>query len=314
MANEHLALIYDGFFDGSTAVKVRAQTSNGTTILVYDEDSLVLLGTATISANRATVTVPALSTSQRIIAFVGAIGEKTYGGRTVLMSEVKTTGWRKPVSVLVGEDEVSVEDYEAENDVHVPAIYEPDLFNKIAEFPVDYLKDLAEEPITFVLRIERNSENTVVTIEDLQGVNAGYLIKFDNDVANTTLTKTYTSTGTFQVKVSDATNPLRFKTKTYSVTITAPPPPESEISNTSYTYEWAGALLGMTAFADSDVALEWKIDGVTVGVDGYIAMNFQGGRRWSNSYGTPGGPGNYTVRIRVIGDPADEVVFTATLA
>lgn len=303
-----LALIYDGFLDGSTAVKVNAEHADGTTIILCDEDDLTQLGTGTLTNQDVTITLAiALVEGQRIIAFVGAIGEKTAGGRAVLASGYISTGWKTPITITVGETEYTPEEYETATGIEVPLIYDPFCVNRVSELALTATTP-SESPISFLVRIDRDVTQTVVTVEDVLGVTE-YLIQFDNDVAGNDDSKIYTVDGTYQVTVSDANNAGRYTTRIYTIDVTTAPPVSSEISNASYVQS-AGVYPIVELIADSTLALEAKIDGVH---GTYLDMDFIGGKRWRLSTIYMPSAGTYIARVRVKSDTADAVSYTVTV-
>ena len=306
MAYEDLAFIFSGYTDGSASVGVSASAVDGTGIIVCNEDDLTQLGTGSLLGNEVLVTVsPALIEGQRVIAFVSAIGEKTMGGRLVLPSGELHTGWKRPETVTVGEDEQSVSDYEAETGNEVPDVYDPTVFNRVAELNSGFFDAITDQDLSFNIRIDRNYGTTTVTVEDVKGAPNGFLIQFDSDAEGNTDAKTYSANGSHQVKVIDADVPTRFTIRTFVVTATSPPPVSSEISNMSYTQ----IGLDATIVADSTLALEGKIDGV----GGYADFVLLGGKRWVSGTYTLLSAGTYTMRARVKSDTADEIVITATI-
>ncbi len=304
-----LGLIYQGFEDGSTSVKVSAAQPDGTTIVLCNEDDLSVLGTGTTTGGDCTVTLATpLIVGQRIIAFVGEAD--IAAGREVLESGYLSTGWKRPTAITVGETEYTPEEYETETGNEVPDIYDPLCVNRVAELNFSNSAFTSQTPITFTLTIDRSNDAlTTVTVSDAAGAD-DFLYKFDNDAAGTDPIKVYSADGTFQVQVIDAADAAHYTTKVYSVDVTAPAPPVSEISNASYVQS-AGVFPIIDIIADSTPALECKIDGV---MGGYVDMVFTGGKRWKYA-GTPlATTGTYNVRVRVKSDTADEVQYTATIA
>lgn len=269
----NVALIFEGFLDGSQLVKVFADEVDGTDIVLCDEGDLTVLGTGEISGNEASITLAiALIEGQRIIAFVTEAG--TAGGREVLASGYLATGWKKPAAITVGETEYTLEEYEAETGNEVPDIYDPSCVNRVSEIALSQTIP-SETPISFLLRIDRDVTQTVVSVEDVLGV-VEYLIQFDDDAAGNDDSKIYDADGTYQVKVIDEADATRQTTRVYTIDVTTAPPEDSEISNASYVQS-AGIYPIIELIADSDLALEAKVDGV---MGSYDDMVFVGGKRW----------------------------------
>lgn len=303
-----LALIYDGFLDGSTSVKVNAEHADGTTIILCDEDDLTELGTGTLTNQDATITLAiALIEGQRIIAFVEAIGEKTAGGRAVLASGYISTGWKTPTTITVGETEYTLEEYEAETGNEIPLVYDPSCVNRVSELALTATTP-SETPISFLVKIDRDVTQTVVYVEDVLGV-VDYLIQFDEDTAGNDDSKIYTADGTYQVKVIDADNAGRYTTRIYTVDVTTAPPVSSEITNASYVQS-AGIYPIIELIADSDLALEAKVDGV---MGAYDDMVFVGGKRWRIGTIYMPAAGTYIGHVRVKTDTPDTVAITITV-
>ena len=306
MAYEDLAFIFSGNLPGSTSVGVQAAAADGTDIIVCNEDGLAELGTGELLGGEVVVTVsPALIEGQRIIAFVGAIGEKTMGGCLVLPSGELHTGWKRPEAVTVDGEEQSVSEYEEATGNEVPDVYDPTAFNRVAELNSGFFDAIPDQALSFNLRIDRNYGTTTATVEDVEGAPNGFLIQFDSDSPSNTDAKTYNANGTYQAKVIDADVPTRYVTRTFSVTSTSPPPGSSAISNMSYTQSGLDA----TIIADCALALEGKIDGI----GSYADFVLLGGKRWVSGAYTLLAAGTYTMRARVKSDTADEIVITATI-
>ena len=305
MAYEDLAYISSGFTDGSTSVGVTALAADGTTIILCNEDDLSTLGTSTLTGNEAVITVSALVEGQRIIAFVGAIGEKTFGGRTVLASGELHTGWQTPQTVEVDGEEFTAAEYETTTGKKLPSIYTPSAYNRVAELNSTFFENIPSQEISFSIRIDRNYGSTTVTVEDVEGAPNGHLIQFDSDAAGNGTSKTYSANGSYQVKVIDADVSTRFVTRSFTVTATSPPPETSAISNGSYNQSGLNA----TIIADSAVALEGKIDGI----GSYADFVLIGGKRWVCGTYTLPSAGTYTMRARVKSNTSDEIVITATI-
>lgn len=301
----NVALIFEGFLAGSTLVKVYAEEVDGTDIILCDEDDLSVLGTGEITNHEASITLAiALLQGQRIIAFVGTAG--TAGGREVLASGYISTGWKKPTSITVGETDYTVEEYEAATGNEVPFIYDPSCVNRVSEIS---LKDTipSETPISYLVRVDRGTTQTVVSVEDVLGV-AEYLIQFDDDAAGNDDTKIYDEDGTYQVKVIDAADATRQTTRVYTVDVTTDPPAESEIANASYVQS-AGVYPIIEIIADSDLALECKVDGVS----NWLDMDLIGGKRWRKSNLPLPATGTYIARVRVKTDTVDAMSMNAVI-
>ena len=305
-----LGLIYQGFEDGSTSVKVSAAgQADGTDIILCNEDDLTVLGSGTTLSGDCTITLgTALIVGQRIIAFVGEAD--IAAGREVLESGYLSTGWKRPTTITVGETEYTPDEYETATGNEVPDVYDPLCVNRVAELNFLNSAFTSQTPITFTLTIDRsNDAQTTVTVADAAGAD-DFLYKFDTDDADNNPIKVYDADGTFQVQVIDAADSGHYTTKVYAIDVTAPAPPLSEISNASYVQS-AGVFPIIDVIADSTPALECKIDGV---MGSYADMVFTGGKRWKYA-GTPlPTTGTYNVRVRVKTDTPDEVQYTATIA
>ncbi len=302
-----VAFIFDGYTDGSTLVKVQADAVEGTDVFVCDDSNQSVLGTGELLGGEVSITVsPALAEGQRIIAYLTSVGYYTMGGITVLPSGELHTGWEKPVTVEVDEVQIPVEEYEADTDTQVPDVYNPEAVNRVAEMESTFFEKIPAQVIAFNLRIDRNYGTTTVTVEDVTGALSGFLIQFDGDEPSNIDAKNYTVNGTYEVKVIDAEDDTRFTTVSFTVTSTSPPPEDSEISNASYVQDG----VNVTLIADSTLALEGKIDGVS---GSFADMVLVGGKRWvSGTYVVPGA-GAYTMRVRVKTDTPDEIVISSTI-
>ncbi|MCP1384804.1 hypothetical protein [Runella salmonicolor] len=317
MAFEQLAYIIGGAFAGSTQVQVQAVQANGTVVRVYEAifgeyGGFNELGNATLTANEATVTLNRpLVENEAIFACVITFGEKVGGASQVGPAADLPTGWKLPDTVQVGEDTMTAAEYTEETGIELPALYDPASINHTPVFPNSGIEKLTEIGFDLTEKINATG-SSVLTVDNVKNCSLGYNIKFDTDAASNIHSKTYFAGGVKTIRVTDTNNALRFCEKTYTVTVPTPPAPTSEISNESYTFSWAGALLGIEVFADSAFALEMKIDGVTVGP--YVDMSFKGANRWQRGYGVPQGPGTYTVTVRRKATPGDFKTFQAVLS
>lgn len=300
-----LVFIFDGYTDGSTTVKVQADAADGVEVFVCDENSQITLGSAELLGGEASVTVSALSTGQRIIAYLEEVGYYTMGGIEVLESGEYLTGWAKPTEVQFEGQTLTVEEFETATGQQVPDVYLPENVNRVAQTNRAFFASIPDQKIAFVVRIDRNYGTTTVTVESVTGVPNGYVVKFDSDAAGNTHSKTYSLNGTYQVQVIDAETAARYTTRSFTVTSTSPPPSSSEISNTSYLQSVTNVYL----IADSDEALEAKIDGVSSFAD----MVFTGGKRWISGAIVVSTPDTYTARIRVKATTSDEIVLQITI-
>lgn len=309
MAYENLAYIASGNTDGSTQVLVVAAATNGTLVFVCDENDLSTLGTGEMLGGECLVSVsPALTEGQRIIAFLGEIGLATIGGREVLASGETFTGWKLPQTIEVNGTPIDVEEYETTTGQKVPALYDPEAINRVAQINSAFFDSIPAQEINFGIRIDRNYGTTTVTVENVTGAPNGFLIQFDGGAIGNTDAKTYTANGTYIVKVLDAQNSARSLTRTYVVSSTSPPPATSDISNASYTQ--SGQSVQIIADALSSIALEGKIDGVSAS---YADLVFLGGKRWISGAYTIPTAGAYVLRVRVKANTADEIIINATI-
>lgn len=306
-----LAIITSGFFAESTLVNVFADVVDGTAVFVYDDETKDLLGSSTIDDGASAVSVaPMLYAGQRIIAFLVAFGRDTYGSIVVTESETEHTGWKTPTTV----DGQPYQEYLEAGGAALPDLYEPASCRNFSR-DQDSIDRAIDVPISFILRqIESQGGNVQVVIENITGAIGGYKTKFDGDAQGTSLTKTYSANGNYQVKVWGV-NQLEAQAviKTYALTM-----PTASI-------DFGTTVVDLTYFADygnntspglrplrvnvySSVPVEVQIDGVhTWAVASSTGMQ-------PNETGRYDGPvhfveeGEYTIRCRKASDSSQELV------
>ena len=316
MAYEQLAFITDGAFAGSTELEVTAVQANGTNVRVYDAffgdtGGFNELGNEAVTGNVAIVnTNRPLVEGEPLWACVEEFGEKVGGVILVRANAARPTGWKKPDTVLVGEDTLTAAEYEEQTGIQLPAVYDPEPSNHTPNIPASGIEKLTG--IGFDLIEKVNEGSVILTVSNVKNCSQGYSVKFDTDAASNIHSKTYNLTGSKTIRVIDANDPNRYYERIYSVDVPVAPVPVSKISNASYSFNWAGALLGIEVFADGDAALEMKIDGVTVGP--WLDMNLVGAKRYQRGYGVPQGPGTYLVTVRVKSNINDYKTFNAVLS
>lgn len=306
-----LAVIYDGFVKGSTLVTVRVPgVTVGNSIYLFDEDTLTQLGVAVAATDDVPITVTAL-TSQRIIAFNGAFGQKTAGGVAVLESSVQLTGWLTP-------EPVNEESVPEEIGLYNPgalhpltARYDPELTNSI---PLAYEAaaiKLISEPITF---------DTIVTYRNISGVGNTAIVEvygiknargtfttiIDGTAANT---KNIIVDKTFNIVVTDSQGRVATKSMTVNpVTGYMPVPPAPPASTIKM-------FIVSTPFYNGTNNL--RVDAVAAG---QMQVSWDGGSTyqdlsWNGHSMNAGGKNNVlpvpaTVVLRMKDNPSDSVTVT----
>ncbi|MCF2487464.1 hypothetical protein [Dyadobacter sp. CY347] len=306
-----LAIIISGFYAESTSVKVVADVADGIDVLIYDDETKQILGSALTADGSANITVsPILYAGQRIIAYLAEFGQDTYGSLVVTESETEHTGWKTPETV----NGQSYKAYLIAGGAALPDLYDPASCRNFSR-DKDSIDRAIDVPISFILRqIESQGGTVQVVIENISGAIGGYKSKFDGDAQGTNLSKTYSDSGNYQVKVWGVNQvEAQAITKTYSLTM-----PTASI-------DFGSTVVDLTYFADygnntspglrplrvtvySSVPVEVQIDGVhTWAVASSTGMQ-------PNETGRYDGPvhfveeGEYTIRCRKASDSSQELV------
>lgn len=260
-----LAIITSGFVEGSGSVSVTADVVNGTTVLVYDDETKDLLGSSVTASGVSSVSVsPSLYSGQRIIAYLSSFGKDTFGAVVVVESDNETTGWKSP-RVVNGQP---YEQWLEAGGEHLPDVYDPSSCRNMSR-DMDAIGRVIDTPITFNLRqIESQGGTVQVVIEDVQGAVGGFKTKFDSDAVGTSTSKVYSSNGAYQLKIwgineteADAV------IKTYNLTMpTAIVEFGTSVVDLSYHADYGNTtspgLRPVRAIVYSSVPVEVQIDGV----------------------------------------------------
>ena len=197
----NLAIIAQGFHGGSSSVLVYADAPDGTLIRVFDDETKVEIGSGSLVGGKIEITLtPSLFTGQRIIAYVGEFGEKTFGSTIVLESETEATGWKVADTV----NGIPYAEYLEAGGSMVAELYTPDECRNVVIDRNTTSKALSI-PVTFNLRITESQGGTVqVVVENVAGSIGGFFVRFDSDAFGAETTKTYSANGAYQVKVWSA--------------------------------------------------------------------------------------------------------------
>ncbi|WP_026630055.1 hypothetical protein [Dyadobacter alkalitolerans] len=306
-----LAIITSGFVAGSGFVSITADVANGTIVLIYDDETKDLLGSAPTESGVALVPVaPILYSGQRIIAYVSEFGRDTQGSIIVTDSELESSGWKTPETV----DGQPYDAYLLAGGMPLPDLYDPASCRNFSR-DKDSIDRAIDVPISFILRqIESQGGTVQVAIENITGAIGGYKTKFDGDAQGTSLTKTYSDNGNYQVKVWGV-NQLEAQAiiKTYSLVMpTASINFGTTVVDLIYFCDYGNStspgLRPLRVQVYSSVPVEVQIDGVhTWAVASSTGMQ-------PNETGRYDGPvhfveeGEYTIRCRKASDSSQELV------
>ncbi len=306
------AVIYDGFFTGSTSVKVRVQgITIGQTVYVYDEDSLIELGSQVSTSEDIIVTVPPIS-SRRIIAFVVEPGMGTSSGVDVLLSSVEYSGWLTPVPVDEESVPVEIGLYNPGTQSPITARFDPFLLNNV---PAAYRAAailLISEPIVYdvitVYRVDQPTGDKIatVTVSGVKNARGGFTVVIDSTAGNS---KVFNVDKTFNIVVTDSEG--RVSTKSVTVNpVTGFMPVAPAPAATAITMFMMNSFYGQGQYvirtdARCNSPLEVSHDaGAT-----YVDMQNNGTTSYGhNKLGVP--PVPTTIVIRVKSNPADTVTRT----
>ncbi|WP_207507025.1 hypothetical protein [Telluribacter humicola] len=319
-----LAIIESGFYDESQEVVIRADVADGTLTLLYDDITKAELGQQPILSGKAIISLSTpLEEGQRLIAYLGDYGEKTYGAVNVVASHAQRTGWKVPDMV----DGVPYADYLSDGGAPIASTYEPDAcYNRAQAYESDIEAALHQECLSFVVEIQNTVIATVptaiVVVKEVQHAPGGALYSFDGATAGNTNSKSYTANGTFKVLVMDAEDSENAKEVEFEIALLSAPAPV----NSSIKLLWFdpqptapdGPVVVLSTYATQEV--EFSVDGVSqfsnipVGehngswVTGHqYKTNF-----WARILLLPS-TGDFTARVRIKSNTADQKAFDIKL-
>jgi hypothetical protein len=216
-----IAYIFSGYEEGSTKVEVYCDMPNGTSIFLYQHEDL--LGTATLTNKRCEITITAPLTDNGYALEAYPVERLGYSQR-VVSSNVQLTGWQTPSQVNYNGTVITYTAWQA------LMTTQPQQYREIADLFVpqlttnknpdkDSLLKLAKGKLTFSTEKIYENGKTVVTINDIQNAYGGYTVQFDNGAVGSGLSKIYTVSGTYNVRVVDLDNSANFKEETFTITI-----------------------------------------------------------------------------------------------
>jgi len=302
-----LAYIYDGFTVGSTVVKIRCYDVDGLDILLYRGYDLLGSGELVDSDCQITLSQPLTDTGESLIAYVGEVGMRTGGCQQIALSGNIVTGWETPSELFYEEGSQSYEDYLADGNRELPDRYHPQVTKNVTP-ETESLKAFALANIDCDLKITETYGTTIVTVNNVRNARGGYTIQFDSGTIGTTNTKSYTVSGSYQVKIQDLGS-ANYVIKTYSFTIIPDTAPSSSIIEQFWGFKdyKAGGEIGCDLSGYCTSQLQFSIDGIYSGVwlDGFSGGN----RRWFYSFG-PIPTGVRNIRTRVKATPADTIAIS----
>jgi hypothetical protein len=305
-----LAYIYDGFTSGSTTVSIRCFDTDGLTILLYRGYDLLGTGTLIDSDCQISLSQPLTNTGESLIAYVDEVGMRTGGCQQILDSGIDATGWEYPLNVIIDGESQSYEDYLADGNRELPDRWNPQVTKNITP-ETESLKSFALANIDCDLLITETYGTTIITVSNVKNARGGYTIQFDGGTIGSTTTKTYTVSGSYQVKIQDLGS-SNFVIKTYSFTIIpSSTPPSTAIEQfwcyKDYNTSFAGNTASLNGYCSSK--LQFRIDGIlgSTWVDGISGGN----DRWYYIFGNVG-TGAKVVRSRVKSTPSDTIFINIT--
>lgn len=307
-----ISIIYDGFFNDSTLVKVRVIDGNeGDSVFVYDEDSMELLGSSILEFEDVDISVDPLN-CRRIISFVGSFGQGTAGGVDVTVSNNTLTGWETPEPVNEESVPVEIGLYNPGALNPITARYNSLLVNDIPSLYKAAAIELLSEPIVFdtlvTYKVDPSTDDkiAIISVTGVKNTRGAYTVTIGGISGDS---RTYTADGIYPVVVTDSEG--RVSTKQININPAsgympvAPSPPASSIKMYMMSADFGGGVYFARADARSTSPLEVSYDGGAT----YSNMNLGG----STSYGSLKSnipPGSITITIRVIGNPTDFVTET----
>lgn len=305
-----LAYIYEGFTVGSTVVKIRCYDVDGLTILLYRGYDLLGTGTLTDSDCQITLSQPLTDTGESLIAYVGEMGMRTGGCQQIALSGNIVTGWETPSELFYEGGSQTYDDYLADGNRELPDRWNPQVTKNITP-ETESLKAFALANIDCDLKVAETYGTTIVTVSNVRNARGGYTIQFDSGTIGTTPTKSYTVSGSYQVKIQDLGSD-NFVIKTYSFTIIPATTPPSTNIEQLWCYKAYNA--GGTGINNGNVAgyapsqLQFSIDGVSTWRDGISGGNNQ----WYYNFGNIG-TGAKVVRARIKSTPSDTIFINITV-
>lgn len=301
-----LAYIYEGFTVGSTVVKIRCYDVNGLTILLYRGYDLLGTGTLTNSNCQITLSQPLTDTGESLIAYVGEVGMRTGGCQQIALSGNIVTGWETPSELFYEGGSQSYDDYLADGNRELPDRWNPQVTKNITP-ETESLKAFALANIDCDLKITETYGTTIVIVSNVRNARGGYTIQFDGGTIGTTTTKSYTVSGSYQVKIQDLGSD-NYIIKTYSFTIIpATTPPTTAIEQFWCFKDFivsSGNTANLNGYCSSQ--LQFRVDGLLSSnwIDGIPAGN----NRYYYNFGNVG-TGAKTVRTRVKSNISDTKVL-----
>jgi hypothetical protein len=301
-----LAIITSGFYSESVSVTVVADVADGTDVLIYDDESKELLGTAVIDEGSADVTVsPILYTGQRIIAYLGEFGKDTYGSIIVTDSDKEHTGWKTPETV----DGQPYDVYLSNGGAHLADVYDPSNCRNISR-DMDAIDRVLNVPITFLVRQVESMAGTVqVLIENIENAIGGYRLKFDSDAPGSATSKIYSQNGSYSVKVwgvnqieADAIQ-VTYDLVMPAATVSFGPNVTDLFASVDFGYAGSPGQRAIMLVAHSSVPCEFQIDGV---------FDWEGGVWQSGGLAFRSNirliaAGEHTIRARNASNPTEEI-------
>jgi hypothetical protein len=315
-----LAIIESGFYDLSTVVTVLVDDApNGTSVLLYDDVSKLLLGSSTTTLGKATITLATpLEAGQRIIAYVAAFGQDTYGAVNVAEGILERTGWKVPTHV----DGQPYEEYLADGHAPIASTYDPDsCYNRSQAYETDIESLVHQKKLSFVVEIQNTAvagvPTAIAVVKEVLDAPNGVLYSFDGATPDNANSKSYTANGTYTVEVTDVSNAENTAEVSFDIALlAAPTPPVSAIDLVYFdpqTSQFGPVLL---LWAKSDLEVEFAVDGISYfgsippgeQSGGWVKAQTYRPGFWSRGLVMPAN-GNYTARVRIKTDTADQRAF-----
>ncbi|MPR36620.1 hypothetical protein [Salmonirosea aquatica] len=317
-----LAIIESGFYDLSEQVTVLVdEAPNGTNVLLYDDVAKEegLLGQSTTTLGKATITLATpLEAGQRIIAYVGAFGEKTYGAVNVAEGILERTGWKVPATV----DGVPYDEYLAEGNAPIASTYDPDgCYNRAQAYETDIESLVHQKNLSFVVEIQNTAvagvPTAIAVVKEVIDAPNGVLYSFDGATPDNANSKSYTANGTYSVQVTDVADADNTAEVSFDVSLlAAPTPPTSAIDLVYFDPQNTPQGPVLLLWAKADLEVEFSVDGISSFASippgeqsgGWVKAQTYRPGFWSRGLILPG-TGNYTARVRIKTDTADQKVF-----
>jgi len=308
---ENLAYITSGNVEGSTSIQVRSQQQDGETALVYA--SYEPIGSAQFVSGVANVPLSRPLTSLDILsAYINEFGQKSAPSVLVSLLETSNTGWLIPSTV----DGTPYQDWLDDGGAKIPAIYAPELANKVASYRASF--KISQSGISAVLEIKpqyspSNEPQCVASVLSTSGTAANALFSFDDSAPSNSPFKLYTQAQSYSVRIIDSVDTSKYIDIPFSTVL----PPEAEapanqnenIVTVGYVPDGNLAFVNIVAKQLCEISIDGLAQFENTGTQWAQCLSRRVWNGYIEQYALVSGipEGNQTLRVRLISAPSNEV-------